>query len=221
MARCNICGRKGFFLSVNIAGHCEPCSIAFAEAQSRLRVFNDSVRLALEGKTHKTRLSRCDLAMEHAQFFAHAEASGARFFDRPATEMIKEIGELRQDLFIQEARAIYDATNSKAEVASTPKVKERAYAAAAVKLKELNREAGNLVQIAELEHYLTSAIHRVTLEGFLEAARKAEFKGNTKKALDQYQEALFFLRNDNIDDQSQADEIRHIEAKIASLQAGA
>ena len=53
--------------------------------------------------------------------------------------------------------------------------------------------------------------------GYLEAARKAEFKGNVKKAIDQYQEALFFIRNDDIDDTQQRFEINEIETKLTEL----
>lgn len=51
----------------------------------------------------------------------------------------------------------------------------------------------------------------------LEAARKAEFKGQKKKALDQCQDALYFLYNDEIDDSLQAEKIVEIEAKISEL----
>jgi len=40
-----------------------------------------------------------------------------------------------------------------------------------------------------------------------------------KKAIGQYQEALFFIKNDDIPDSQQANEIREIEAKIEELQA--
>lgn len=61
-------------------------------------------------------------------------------------------------------------------------------------------------------------LHETQLNAFLEEARKAEFKGNKKKALDQYKEALYFLRNDEIDDSLQAGKIKEIEKKISELE---
>lgn len=51
----------------------------------------------------------------------------------------------------------------------------------------------------------------------LEKAEKAEFKGQNKKALDAYLEALFVLRKDKIPDTEQAHEVDMIEGKIANL----
>ena len=55
------------------------------------------------------------------------------------------------------------------------------------------------------------------MSGYVETAEKAEFKGNTKQALDQYLEALYFLKTDDVDDQLQAAEIARISRKIAEL----
>jgi len=52
------------------------------------------------------------------------------------------------------------------------------------------------------------------LNKYLEEAGKAEFKGNLKKALDQYQEALYFLKNDDVDDILQSKEIASIESLV-------
>jgi hypothetical protein len=45
----------------------------------------------------------------------------------------------------------------------------------------------------ELESQVLAFSQETQLNAFVESARKAEFKGQKKKAIDQYQEALFFL----------------------------
>ena len=63
-------------------------------------------------------------------------------------------------------------------------------------------------------------IRRMKLEaerGRIEDAKKAEFKNQRKKALDKYYEALYFLKNDEIDDSLQQDHISMIESKIKEL----
>ena len=49
----------------------------------------------------------------------------------------------------------------------------------------------DLAKLADLRKQVTDYIHDRTLGAHLDAARKAEFKGQLKKALDAYQEALF------------------------------
>ena len=70
-----------------------------------------------------------------------------------------------------------------------------------------------------IELELKSLIHKTKLDKFLEAAKKAEFKGNKKKAIDQYQEALYFIRNDDVPDDQQGQYIEKIESKLKELGA--
>ncbi|NLE21927.1 MAG: hypothetical protein GX624_03990 [Actinobacteria bacterium] len=72
-------------------------------------------------------------------------------------------------------------------------------------------------RLAAYEAEARAAVHGAKLGGFIEAAEKAEFKGNKKRALDQYQEALYFLKTDDIADDSQASEIARIAAKVEKL----
>jgi len=60
-------------------------------------------------------------------------------------------------------------------------------------------------------------ITKVKCEDALDKAKKYEFKGNNKKALDFYYESLYFLKTDNIDDEVQKEQINEIENKIKSL----
>ena len=104
-------------------------------------------------------------------------------------------------------------------MASTANAKERALAAGVIKLREVTQDLKKASLVKPMEEKLRQEIHRVTLDGYLEAARKAEFKGNTKRAIDQYQEALYFIRNADIDDAQQQSSIREIEDKLEELGA--
>jgi cell division FtsZ-interacting protein ZapD len=72
-------------------------------------------------------------------------------------------------------------------------------------------------QLDAIEQRARQLHHKTRLNTFVDAASKAEFKGQLKKALDQYQEALYFLRSDDIEDAQQTGEIEGIEAKIAEM----
>jgi len=60
-------------------------------------------------------------------------------------------------------------------------------------------------------------IHKTQLNEYIEEAKKAEFKDQKSKALDKYQEALYFLQNDEIDDSLQKENIDELKAKISEL----
>ena len=175
------------------------------------------MRLAHEGKTFGTRLSRCDLAIEHAEHLSKFENKSVPTVSPSPSVILTEYRALRTQLIIEEANTVADKSFGKASVASTPKAKERALAAGILKVREVTESLEDRSLATSLEGRLRLEIHRVTLDGYIEAARKAEFKGNVKKAIDQYQEALFFIRNDNIDDTQQHSEIHEIEAKLKEL----
>jgi hypothetical protein len=55
------------------------------------------------------------------------------------------------------------------------------------------------------------------MAAYMEKAEKAEFKGQQKKALEQYYEALYYLKHNEVDDVLKAEHIAGLEQKIRSL----
>jgi len=189
------------------------------EITQRKRIIDDSVKLAREGKTFATRLSRCDLLLEHMEFLLQYEEKGIPTLSPPPSTAIVEFKSYREELVLEEARKAVDKAKAKANVASTSTAKHNALGSGLLKAQEIMKNSSNPSAGQEIESELKSLMHKVKLDGFLDAARKAEFKGNKKKAIDQYQEALFFIRNDDIPDDRQSKEIEEIESKLKELQA--
>ncbi len=217
MAQCRWCDKRGLFLSVDRNGLCRDCQPMIIEIQGRARVLENSMKLAREGKTFDTRLSRCDLTIEHAEYLVKFERKEVPTVSPSPSAILTEYRALRTQFILEEANKIAENALEKASVASSPKVKERALTAGVLKLLEIARTLEDSSRVTLLEQQLRRKIHQVTLEGYLESARKAEFKGNVKKAIDQYQEALFFIQNDDVDDTEQYAEIREIKDKLKQL----
>ena len=175
------------------------------------------MRLAHEGKTHGTRLSRCELAIEHAEFLLEFERKDVATVSPSPSSILRQYQNFRIEIIVAEASDVSKKAFEKSSLATTAKSKERILAAAVLKVREVGQSLEERSYVASLELKLRREIHRVTLDGYLDAARKAEFKGNIKKAIDQFQEALFFIRNDDIDDAQQQLEIRDLEAKLEEL----
>jgi hypothetical protein len=106
---------------------------------------------------------------------------------------------------------------AKADVAVSGKTKIGHLTKALLTIRDYKGKASSPNLLAGLERDVADLLHQVQLDIFLDAARKAEFKGQRKKALDQYYEALYFLKNDDIEDSLQAKHISAIETKIAEL----
>lgn len=221
MATCLWCNKAGFFLRVNKDGLCGNCApIVTMEIQQRVRIIVDSFNLVTKSKTFKTRLSRCDLILEHARELKKYESAGIKTVEPCPSRIIEEYQSGRDDLIIENLDVEIDKAVTKSELASSPKTAVNAINACLLKIREARSLLNNPDKVADRQERLKKLAHKIQLSGHLDAARKAEFKGQTKKAIDQYQEALYFLKNDDIDDSKQKKEIQEIEENLARLQKG-
>ena len=221
MGECKWCGRKGLFVSVSQNGLCGTCTpIVGMDFQQRNRIIQDCLKLISESKNVKTRISRCDLLIEHAEALIQYEQKGIPTFQPEPSELARQVREERDNIILGGAEAEVDKALAKAEVATTPRTSVSTANKALLKLREAREEMAEPSRLDVLERRVKAFAHKTQLDAFTEAARKAEFKGNKKKALDQYQEALYFLKTDDIDDAEQASEIAAIEAKIRELGGG-
>lgn len=218
MAQCKMCGRKGLFFSVSANDLCNSCEpTVVLDVQQRGRVINDCMKLVAESKKMETRLSRCDLLVEHAQALLEYEHKGIPTMTPSPSQLLAEYTAMRDEIVFEGITAEAEKALAKAEIAATPRTSINEANKALLKIREGRQELRDQAKLNQLEARVRHFSHETQLNAYLEAARKAEFKGQKKKALDQYQEALYFLRSDEIDDSLQAGKIGEIEAKISEL----
>lgn len=218
MAQCKMCGQKGFFLSVSEDGLCKSCeSIVVMDIQQRVRIINDCIKLVNESKNMSTQLSRYDLLREHAQVLLEYEHKGIPTISPAPSQFLSEYTTNRDQIVLEGVTAEVEKALARAEIAITSRTSINEANKALLKIREGKKELNDKAKLDQLEARIRHFSHEKQLNEYLEAARKAEFKGKKKKALDQYQEALYFLRSDDIDDSLQEEKIGKIEAKISEL----
>jgi hypothetical protein len=221
MGQCRNCGKKGFFLFTDKNGLCSECQqTVLIEVKQRARIIGDSIRLVDEGKTAKTRLSRCDLLLEHAEHLMKYERKGIPTISPEPSKLRAEYGDRRDQIIVEEIDELVEKAQEKARLATTPRAKVTALNSGLLKVQEIGKDLREPDRLRGAQTTLRTAAYRAELDGYLEAARKAEFKGNVKKALDQYKEALYLLKTDDICDDIQASEIAEIETEIRKLEGG-
>lgn len=218
MAQCKWCGKKGFLLSVDQHGLCSSCSPSVVlDIKERLRVIGSSREVANNAKNWRTKASRIDLMVRHLEHLQQYEQRGILSLDPPGPQALQDLERARRDAAIEAAETEVSKALASAETATTPKTKVNRASKALLALDAIRREIADYEELVPHEQQIRRFMHEANLNGFLDAARKAEFKGNKKKALDQYQEALFFLLNDDVDDSLQSEHIKSLEAKICQL----
>jgi hypothetical protein len=217
MAQCLYCRKKGLLLRVDKnTGLCDWCNhTVFISINNIQRVLNESLELIKTSKNFKTRISRIDVAIDNCNtLLIEYWSKGLRLFDDP-NQLINELqlarAEIIEDEIINRVENYLEKANSTKTVRS--KITNAEKALYDLHLFKKEYDYSNL----EMEQTIKTFIHNVQFDEFILNAEKNEFKGNTKKAIDQYQEALFFLKKDGIPDEEQSGIIKELENKINSL----
>ncbi len=221
MATCRYCGKGGIFRSVDGNGLCGDCRRpVLLSITSTKRVIDESLKLAQTGKTLSTRLGRWDIIAEKAEHLVEYERRGIPTITPLPSELITFARGQRRTLLRQGLDDALSAAETRAELAATPSARVNAFAKVVEAVQDARRAAdGDRELDAQLEaiEIRARARHReVQLENLVDAARKAQFKGQTSKAVDGYRDVLYELRKDPT---SNAREIQALESLIAQLQA--
>jgi len=218
MADCKNCLRSGLFLSVDSNGLCASCSpIVIMDVQQKGRLVSDCMKLIEESQNLDVQLTRYDFLMENLRALLNYEQKGIPTISPLSSFLFKEYQGKKDALVVKHLTAAFDAAIEKTPITTSAKTKVNRLSKVLIKLRDHKEKLVDRTAVDQLERRIVDAIHKVQLEGYLEAAQKAEFKGQKKKALDQYYEALYFLKHDEIDDALQSEYISQVESKIKEL----
>lgn len=216
MAQCKLCSRSGWLLSISQHHLCKTCEpYVQLDLQQRVRIIQDSLGIVKSSRNLDTKLSRIQVAIDHLRALQNYERRGIETILPPPSEAIRNYERKRQEEIAAHAKIVHEAALAKVGVATTSKSKITALSKGLLKLRELAQHSSSNVR--PLAENLQEQIAKVTMSDYLEKARKAEFKGQNKKALEQYYEALYFLKHDDVDDRLQAEHIALLEQKILGL----
>jgi len=217
MPQCMNCGKKGFLLSLDQNGLCNACqAIIGSEVVQRVRIIQESQELVKKSANFRTRLSRLDLIISQLEHLIKYEEKGIAIIQPSAKEISQNTISQRQQSIDDEIHRIYDSALQKSGLAGTPSSKISPLLKAIDLLGQL-KLLGESELIQSREQSLKTRINWVKFNDIEEKARRAEFKGNSAKALSYYQDALFHLLNDEIPDEKQNEKIHEIRQKIDSL----
>jgi hypothetical protein len=218
MAKCNYCQKKGFFLGVDKNKLCNKCSpFVVSDIENRGRIVLESLKLAQTGKTFSTRISRINVLISNLDVLLTYEVKEIPTISPIPSLLLHDIHELRRETITNEINDLFTKSVNQADVAATPTSEYNALSKGFLKVQEIldanNGEDHDFEQLLRLKLLM----HKAKIEGYINEAKKAEFKENTKKAIDQYQEALFYIENDDVDDSLQSDLINQVKERLAAL----
>lgn len=216
MAECLYCNKKSIFLSVSKRGLCNKCEPPVLNAINRhLEIIQESADLVDNSKVFKTRMGRVNDIINNLVALRDGYSIKGIDVGFDPNEKIDVFEEIRSNIINEEAHLKTQDFLQKASLAKTLNSKINNANKTILFLKSLEDDYG--YSNKELGSRVFKFIHDAEYTDLLTKAEKEEFKGNNKKAIDRYQDVLFFLKKDEIDDSEQRTDINYIENKINSL----
>ena len=157
---------------------------------------------------------------EHLTVIAKYESEGVSLMTPPANELLSRYTDKRKLLIEKDIKeqisAIYNKTSTflstKSKITETNKILTKIMAWRSEYSNE-NIEA----RLDDEEKAAAKIVHDLQLSAYLEEADKAIFMNQKSKALNKFQEALYFIKTDKIPDDYQSKTIAEIEKKIADI----
>jgi hypothetical protein len=218
VAHCKYCGRSGLFLKVTRNGLCLSCDPVVMRCIVRhVQIMDESQDLVANSKKLETRLGRCQTIVDQARMLLEYDRKGIPTITPSPDQIIRVFTEKADAVIVDSLEKESEAARLKSNAAATANARVNHLTRVLLRIRSFQPQLQQHGLLDPLEARLLDAINHIQLENYLTQARKAEFKGQPKKALDAYYEALYFLRHDDIDDSMQTDHITAIQDKILSL----
>lgn len=219
MARCVNCRKLGFFFQ-NVIGLCPKCFELFnLNWKEKLKVLTQSAKLVNKSNKADTQLSRASLCLlqvsrmkELAKEFNVLE----HHYDELEAQR-KAILEVTEQILHGEVKTITAQAEAKSEIATTIRGKLGPFEKLAEKLENYREYVEDETAIDLAREKAKDRIRIIEVQELKKDAEREEFKGNSKKAVEKYKEALYKIKVDDIDDADQQEEIGYIESRIEEL----
>lgn len=216
MAQCTYCNKKGFFVTVNAMKLCNTCNSPISTCISRhFDIIQESSLIVESSKNLSTRMSRIDVIIDNLETLENEYAAKGIPLNLDFHSRKREILNIKSNILEEDAVIKVDDFIKKASLAKTVASKINIANKALMYLKDLVDNYDYINK--ELGIKVLKFIHISQLDDLVLKAEKEEFKSNYKKAVDKYQDVLFYLKKDDIDDSLQVEEIKKYEDKVAHL----
>lgn len=178
-------------------------------------VLNQSIELAKNSKNFETRKNNIAVAIEVVTRLLEDYPEETNLHEVLASCLIAQ-----KDIHMEALSANLQKCCDKANGMKSVSAKINNAGKALALLEEAKRDTYvNTEQVDIWIQSMNEYISKVEYENMQHKAEKLEFKCQTDKALDAYQDMLFHLKTDCIDDEQQAEQFTTIQKKVEELKA--
>lgn len=218
MAKCKICGKSGWLLSVDNNGMCKVCSeIHLPTVVNLCRIVVESGQIIGKTKAIATKLSRAETAKRCCAELLPYEKAGIPTLTEDPSLLIREFERLRVEAIEQYLHDLLYAAEEKRIDAKTDHGKLSGYNQAISKLDKLMEGIEDVSELEQAKDSLRVKRDAIAAELKEQKAEVLAAQGKQKRAIEVLIEALFLLAHDGTDDLRQAQEFDRIKGRIVAL----
>jgi hypothetical protein len=166
MAQCKWCGNKGLFLKVSKDGLCKTCTYTIIpEAESKLRVINDSGSIILKSKNIDTIASRTEISINHLDDLKKYEEKGIPILTQPIGSMIIEFANTSNERITELIKLNVSSVKEKLRTIKSETTKSsqirKIIEKATTQKNKLNRNGQNFMECSRLIDQYIGEIQKV------------------------------------------------------------
>lgn len=214
LALCKYCGNKGLFLKVSRDGLCKKCEPGVIFAVHRhVEIIKESDEIISKSNNFKTIMSRYDVIKDNILKLQEYETLGISVINQSTNELLKNNENDRWKAIEKEVDNLVTKHMDKATLAKTVSTKINNANKALLVIKEFDDKYG--YRSEEKASKILFFINDSQLNDYIEKGDKEQFKGNNKKAINYYMEALFFISRNEVSNSN--DIKKDIEGKMKLL----
>lgn len=218
MATCKLCDKSGWFLRLSKEGLCKSCHPGYVEEMRKRANLMSTYAEAIEhSQDIDTILANLNLGIENLQALSRYEKKGIYTTKPPPSECIENWSAKKADVVVSTFRQFLSEARGEARDSATLEGRIGPLTELVERLARYETEVDDKSALDALRLDIRTEIAVQTADFHTEAARGAEDKGDTARALDHYREALSALTADRVDSASQRERITQIEGKIEAL----
>jgi len=205
-------------MSVNEDGLCKKCQpVFYSDLAQHVRILEECIEIIENSKKIDTILSRIDVGLKCLAHLQQYEALRIPTIQPPPSEAMENWKERRIEKVLEVLNKQLIEARSKSENAKTVAGKTNPFNKVLEQVTKHQIELEDIGELQKFEHEVRKELANTFARAHIHEAEKAKFKGQQKKAIDRYLDALFSIRSDDVKDAEQSDLIQKIESEIHGL----
>lgn len=218
MARCKSCDKSGFFLTVDGLGLCASCVVSVRPTiEFQVNRAVESTHAVDTRKTPLARLQAVERARGACSYLLAFERKGIFILTPSARELLENLTVIGRQIADDAILTHSSEAREKAIDAPSESAKLTGYAVAIKALLKLSTVAHDPSVLEEAALALRMERDRLRFDLTCRKAQAAVAKGQTKKAIDLFIQAIVDLQHDSTPDDKQMDLIYKAEDRIIAL----